>query len=259
MLFTYESAVFDFNFWDKFQRGYALKCIKPYIGPMLGRPYRTEDYLALCYRTFGETPVAVDIGCNIGTTTLPLALRYPGGSFVAVDAHPVALGQFVQNARRNKVGNVKVVCAAVSDRSEPLRMYSAADNSGGNRVSGFKGRPGAALAEEIIVPAMSLAQVLDAAGIERADILKIDTEGYELHVLRSLGDRLQPQNFPLIVAEYGPEGMRSAGNTGWEMVNFMRGRGYVCADLHSGRAITTEGEIPSLPDFSVTDFIFRSR
>ncbi len=192
----------------------------------------------------------------VGVTTLPLAKRYPNGRFIAVDAHPIALGEFVRNARLNNLSNVTTVCAAVSESKEPLRIHSARANSGAHRVTGFAGREGDALPEEIVAPAISGLGILAALGIQKADMIKVDTEGYDLHVLRSFGDSLSPGRIPFVISEYGPEGMRVAGTSGWEMVRYMRERGYVCRDLHNDSLIRSECDIPDLPDFGVTDFLF---
>ena len=82
-------------------------------------------------------------------------------------------------------------------------------------------------------------------------------EGSEVSVLRSLGSLLSPSKFPIIVAEYGPEGLRVAGVTGWDLVKLMKDAGYRCTDLHSNAAIINEEDVPLIADYWTTDFLFR--
>lgn len=71
-----------------------------------------------------------------------------------------------------------------------------------------------------------------------------------------MGKYLTPEIVHAVIAEYGPEGMRAAGYSAADMLSLMNNAGYQCIDLSSNKAIKTYSDIPNLPDFSVTDFLF---
>jgi FkbM family methyltransferase len=257
----YEGVALRVDPADWMHRIFIRRAVKRRIGRFIGRPYRTDDYLSLAYRTLEaiENPVIVDVGCNIGATALPIAARFPAGKIIAIDAHPVPLARMIANVRLNALANVRVIAAAISDQCEPARIYTCATNSGGSRLSGFEGRTDvgeAMVCDDITVPAITLRQAMSAQNIDQCDLLKIDTEGFEVHVLKSLGNWLSPQRVRAVVCEYGPEGLRSAGSTGWEMVSLMQFAGYSCRDLHSQKSICEKADIPNLADFTTTDFLF---
>jgi FkbM family methyltransferase len=264
MKIKYEHAIFDLDLDDQFHRTLLRARVKKSIGSFIGKPYRLDAFLQRAFAAVANKQeyVLIDVGCNIGTTSLPVATRFRNGRVIAIDAHPVALARILGNIRANRLRNVSVVAAAISDQPAPLRIYSCANNSGGNRVTGFEGRtdqPASDFEDNITVPTMTLVDVLNYFQLDGCDVLKIDVEGYELNVLRSAGEALSPERFPLVILEYGPEGCRAAGTTGWEIVSYMVRRGYKCIDLHTRKLIEQAGDIPQLADFSVTDFMFDKR
>ena len=99
-------------------------------------------------------------------------------------------------------------------------------------------------------------EILEFLNIDKCDLLKIDTEGYEYQVLETLGERLNKQNIMCVIAEYGPEGMRAAGHTGRELVKLMLDRDYKCVVLQNDEEIRKAADVPHLPDFGVVDFFF---
>jgi hypothetical protein len=49
---------------------------------------------------------------------------------------------------------------------------------------------------------------------------------------------------------------RSAGITGWDMVEYMLTRGYKFIDLADNKEISCPEEIPLIKDYCVTNFLF---
>lgn len=261
MKINYEGALLDIDIRDQYHRRLLKRRLKKAIGPLIGKPYVRDDYLKFAFQLVSRmsAPIVIDVGSNIGETALPIAKNFPQATVIAIDAHPVAAGRFVKNTRLNRLSNVKFVAAAIAPRMGPLRIHSCPTNSGGHRVTGFAGRtdlPQPQANDDLTVPGIRLDLLLEYFEIQTCSILKIDVEGFECQVLSSLGDFLTPERIAHVVCEYGPEGMRSAGHTGWDMVSLMQRAGYSCADLHNGRGIDRPEDIPRLADFSVTDFLF---
>lgn len=55
--------------------------------------------------------------------------------------------------------------------------------------------------------------------------MKIDTEGYELHVLKGMGSLLDYPQLT-VVAEVTDRWLRKAGGSAQEMFDYMRGKGF---------------------------------
>lgn len=261
---SYEGALFYTSLSSSIEKNLIKQRLKKAIGPLLGKPYETDPYLSFAEKCLAPvaSPVIVDVGANIGTTVLPLAKKYPHARFFAVEPHPVPAGRFIQNCELNHVSNVSLVNAAIAPASQFVKIYTCPSNSGGHRITGFEGRTDIGSLpkiDHISILSISLHSLFSHFDIAYCDLLKIDVEGFECQVLESLENLLTPQKVGTIVVEYGPEGMKKAGKTGWDMVKMMLGKGFQCMELKTQRPIATELDIPHLPDFTVTDFVFYSQ
>lgn len=139
-------------------------------GILLNPGYNTED---IDFLAAGLPPggVFVDIGCNIGLYTLPLARHAgPQGRVLAVDANALVTGWLAFNAAASGIDTLALVTSAVSDRDGSGSLHSETGDFG--MVSVDDSAPGP-------VPLRRLVDILDATGITRIDALKIDVEGHE--------------------------------------------------------------------------------
>jgi len=264
MHIRYEDVILEIDLSDSYQRTFVRSFARKLFGAYIGRPYQSDDYLAFGCEVLshsGVQPTVVDIGCNIGATMLPIAKKYPRATVIGIDAHPVPMARCIANIALNGLSNVTVVQAAIGVSTDLIQIHTCPTNSGGHRVTGFVGRidtGGSALSDNIYVASVRGDEIFEYFRIGRCDLLKVDVEGIEYQVLDSLGAHLKPDRIPNVVVEYGPEGMRAAGHSGWDLVEFMTRKGYRCEDLHSKAAIEKPQDIPVLPDFAVTDFLFRT-
>ena len=108
----------------------------------------------------------------------------------------------------------------------------------------------------ISVPMKPLRQIVEELGIIECDLLKVDTEGFETFVLRSLGEFLQPAKVKHIIAEIGEEGLKQAGTSKEELYSLGIGKGYSCEVLQGKKRVESEKALPDLPDFVVKDLHF---
>lgn len=262
MRIQYEDTLFYVSLSSSLEKHLIKQRIKKSIGYFIGKPYQKDPYLSFAESILNslESPLVVDIGANIGTTVLPLANKFPKGRFIAVEAHPTPAARFIQNCQANQLTNVSLINAPIAPLAQLMNIYSCSNNSGGHRVTGgFEQRidvPPLQSMKYISVMPISLQALFSYAQIACCDVLKIDVEGFEVQVLESLGELLTPSNVKVVVAEYGPEGMRQAGKTGWDMVQLMKTRGFQCIELVSQKPIVKPEDMPHLADYTVTDFVF---
>lgn len=117
-----------------------------------------------------EAATFVDLGCNIGLYSLPLAVARPLGRVVAVDANPKMIARIRWNGSASDVKNLTAVHAAVSDsegrgdlviRKDDVAIVAVQEHGDGE------------------MPIRTLASILADAGVDAIHGLKIDIEGHE--------------------------------------------------------------------------------
>lgn len=247
----YEGAWLELSFNDPRDRRLMKRIAGQRVRAMLHKPLRNDGYLKVARDVLRSHPTAivVDVGANQGATVLPLSNQFPQATFYAAEPHPIVAASFMRNRRRNPAGTVHFASVAVG-LAGVAELHTDPSSNGGHRLSGFAGRY--QTTERVTVAVVPLSDFAP----ERVDLLKIDTEGFEVAVLRSLGDRLHPSLVGTIVCEYGPEGLRSAGTSGDELLSLMHDAGYQAHDMNSGALVTAA---PPLLDFQVTDWVFTGR
>lgn len=132
--------------------------------------------LALCK----DRRVAIDVGAHIGLWSFNLAREFEQvHSFEPVEAHRACFRQNVE------AENVDLVAAALGDRAGKVSIRTEPTSSGDSRVDG----PGE-------IPMFTL----DSFHYANVGLLKIDTEGFELAVLRGAEETIARWK-PVIVVE----------------------------------------------------------
>ena len=122
----------------------------------------------------------VDVGANIGTSTLELLSAYPDATAVSIEPHPDNYRLLRQNVIANGLEDrVRTVNVAVGDANGTVQLVVSASNPGDHRV----GSP--APGSKIDVPIRRLDELAQPDG---ATLLWIDVQGYEGHVFRGAGD-----------------------------------------------------------------------
>jgi FkbM family methyltransferase len=167
----------------------------------------------------------VDVGANIGVFSV-LAARLVGdeGRVVAIEASPDLHRHLVRNVRLNALGNVRALNAAVSDRPRTLTFALASSrNTGANSIVPYDGP----VESSFQARARPLPELLDAAEIATARVIKIDVEGAEGSVVRGLAPvlgALRPD--AEITVEVSPERMVRLGDRVDDLLAVMRDAGF---------------------------------
>jgi FkbM family methyltransferase len=132
----------------------------------------------------GAGTTFVDVGANIGTTTLPAVLRHGYGRAVCFEPEPENVPILTANAALNAVlDRVEIVEAAVSDRSDRVPFGRGPRTASGRRTG--VGNLGRSDGEVLFVDVVTLGEALSERGIDPTDVglLWIDVQGHEGHVL----------------------------------------------------------------------------
>ncbi|MBM3950929.1 MAG: FkbM family methyltransferase [Rhodospirillales bacterium] len=145
----------------------------------------------------GSGAVFVDVGANVGTHTLGLARRV--SRLHAFEPWPTAFSALRRNVEINALDNVVLHPYGLGDANAQLTFHvpiTANRGTGGFVPNVNANRPGETL------PVRRGDEVF-ADVVERVDLVKIDTEGYELKALA--GMRASLASFrPVVVVEVSP-------------------------------------------------------
>jgi FkbM family methyltransferase len=145
--------------------------------------------------------VVFDVGANIGQSAKRYSKYFPGAIIYSFEPVPAVFARMQERVRRFdriRCFNVGLgasagkVAMAVDERSTMSQMVGA-DATG----------------ERVLVDVTTLDEFCAVQAVERIDILKIDTEGLDLDVLRGARQLLAEQRIGIVEVEAGMHG----GNT----------------------------------------------
>lgn len=213
-----------------------------------------EGAIALLAERLGRAPLAgrtfVDVGANIGTSTIPALTAFGARRALAVEPAPGNCRLLRANLAANDLaGRATVVQVALSAGAGDLELEAGPDNSGDYRIrlSSDPGSIGESRWATQWVAATTFDDVCVQHGVALDDVglVWMDTQGHEAHVLDGAASLLD-RDIP-VVAEYWPYGLRRAGTLD-------RFHAIVAEHYHQVvdvRASTDSGRVVELPASSV--------
>jgi FkbM family methyltransferase len=149
----------------------------------------------------------VDIGANIGTTTIQALHRYQARRAIAVEPSPRCLPYLYSNLAANRLASrCDVVEAALSDRLGEVAFQVGENNSGAGQVVKNDGT------QDHIVKSKPLDQVIDSLNVafDELALVWVDTEGHEYRVL-SGAEKVIAAGTPIVI-EFWPHQLRENGD-----------------------------------------------
>ena len=166
----------------------------------------------------------VDVGANEGYFGVIAAKAVgPSGRLVLVEPQTRLRPVIAENLRLNGIGNFAVEDSAVSDTAGTHTFHLTPDlNTGASGLS---------RATRYRVPTQqvhttTLTEVFAKHGIVRADLVKIDIEGYEHEAVFGSADLFRGRRVRALALEVHPEFLRRRGHDPAEIPQFLAGCGY---------------------------------
>jgi FkbM family methyltransferase len=158
-------------------------------------PDEDEQIVELVLKLARPGGVVLDLGAHLGAISLSVAAaKY---QVIAVEASSENAASLEASVSRNRLDQMQVVWAAVSDHSGTLEFLeegpfghvAASELTGDNRLASTK------------VPAVTIDELLSEKGVERVDFIKMDVEGSEVAAVRGMKRLLSRADAPPIVYE----------------------------------------------------------
>jgi FkbM family methyltransferase len=199
--------------------------------------------------SFPETAVIFDIGANIGSMSLKFAQLAPQGHVFAFEPTRYAFAKLMRNLSLNPelATRITPVQNFVSDQtsSEPhINAYSSW------KVDGSKADKhplhGGVVKSAESVSAVTLDEFCLKNQIKSVELIKIDTDGHEYHVLSGARETLR-QHRPYVIFEIGLYLLREHDITFNQYYDFLSDFSYRLYTMNTGREITRENYESRIP------------
>ena len=180
--------------------------------------------------------VVLDVGSNIGEILLNFArIAGPRGRAIGFEANPETCQRCQSNIALNRFDNVAVNAIGVGSEEGELYFGHRSDsNSGADSIM-------AAGDGTIKVPVTTIDRFAETHSLPRVDLIKIDVEGYEMHVLRGADGTLR-EHRPKLFIELCDNNLREQGSSAAELVGFLEKRDYSVRNAESGALVASSDD-----------------
>lgn len=162
----------------------------------------------------------VDVGANVGEWSRQVLHVAPDATGILVEPGTSALEHL--RAAFGQESRVEIVEGAAGEQAGSAVFY---EGPGADVRSSLVLRPDSAAAVARTVSVHTLDDLLGARGWDGADILKIDAEGYDAHVLAGAARLLERQSIGLVQFEYNMQ-WAWAGSTLARALRLLEAAGY---------------------------------
>ena len=135
------------------------------------------------FETEKDSPLIVDIGSHIGISVLYFKAIYPNSKIFAFEPNPISFSILEENMSRNSLKDVTTVNKAIWTQNGKRAFYIDNTQKEWNSNSSFleKSWTGKEHTKKVEVETTTLEKYIP----DNIDMLKIDTEGSELEILKA--------------------------------------------------------------------------
>jgi len=171
-----------------------------------------SDILNLFLEKVKPGDIIFDVGANIGLYTLPCALKAKEGMVIAFEPVPMWFNRLQDNISLNSIKNVKAYNLGLHRETQKINltikkvlgsgMGSIMDDYGNNIPTDVR--------EDVCSQLVNADEFISENKIPLPNLIKIDVEGAELHVLAGLRSAISQRGCRLILCEVHPKFMKGS-------------------------------------------------
>ena len=149
-----------------------------------------------------STPVFFDVGANIGRYSKSLIKKFPSAKIIAFEPNP----KIFDILKTTFPDNIKCINSALGSTEGTIKFYDRYDRGGASTLGSLYKEVIECLHNAQSVEMEVCVTTLDSFAwnnnIDKINLLKIDTEGHELEVLRGAQKSLSDSQIDLIQIEF---------------------------------------------------------
>jgi FkbM family methyltransferase len=181
----------------------------------------------------------LDVGANIGLYSAVAArLVGPTGRVIAVEPDHTNCSFLARTVEINGFKNVSIIQKAAGDACKESYLYLCETNKADHRTHDPTQQR-----KRVPVSITTIDALLGELGIERVDLLKIDTQGSEALVLAGMQQTLARNRQVDVFMEFWPWGINQAGGSPQALLDAVLAQGF---QVHE---IGERGEVSRLTEF----------
>lgn len=198
-----------------------------------------EPAQVMLYSVVEPGMTVIDIGANIGATTLNLAKKTgPLGKVYSFEPGPYNFKRALENISLNNFKNIKLINKGLGHEKATAFLYNVnANNSGMQRL--LTQAPPKSSYEKMKVEIDTLDNCIASMEIPSPSLIKIDVEGYEYNVLLGAEQTLL-RHKPVMFIELDDNNLREQGSTAETLVEFLVQMGYTIMNAADGSAVVVD-------------------
>jgi FkbM family methyltransferase len=212
---------------------------RPNLVNLVRRTFDTVEFQAL-RGLVHQGDVVFDVGANVGIYSVFLSrLCGPTGRVWAFEPVPDTYWRLQETLALNRCENVTAVRTAVSDKTGNARInlfdprFAEWNSLGKPSMDAGQGTLSTSH-QSVEVQTYRLDDFCREQGIERISFLKVDVEGFELHVFRGAERLLRERRLDYICFEISQAPLRGAGIKSREVFSELEAHGYIAYSFHMG-------------------------
>jgi FkbM family methyltransferase len=161
-----------------------------------------EDFFLKKMFLKNKNMTVIDVGANIGNYSMKIMRIEPTSNVYSFEPHPNTFSKLAEASQKSGFEAFNLGCG---DEKSKIRLYDYANCNGSSHASLFKEvieKIHKSESKEILVNIIKLDDFVIEHNIDEVDLLKIDTEGNELNVLKGLGNHIKSKKVKVIHFEF---------------------------------------------------------
>lgn len=168
----------------------------------------------------GRRAVIIDVGANIGVTTLLFASIYSKSLISCFEPSVSTFKVLIENLNRNAIDGVAAMNMAVSSSTGEVQFDMSAGGRANFKITKAQGK------EVSAVAATTLDDYCNEKGIREIDLLKVDTEGFEQEVFKGAAELLSRAGILRVYFEFCPILETASGAQVGDAVRYLEEHGF---------------------------------
>jgi FkbM family methyltransferase len=163
----------------------------------------------------------LDVGANIGLYSA-IAAKAVGatGRVIAIEPDPNNVRFLKLTRDRNELTNLAIIQKAAGDENRQAFLYLCDSNKADHRTYDEPSR------KKIPIEMTTVDSVVERENFDNVDVLKIDTQGFEMFVARGMANLVERSLDLKVMMEFWPWGIARAGGSPSALLEFFTSRGF---------------------------------